>query len=177
MNFFSKVFIILLGIQSQGASGQGSQVPLAKEIREVRRYYSEPISFVQLQIPEDTVKFSVHFHPGDLLFRIESSGGTSGYLLSTRARGRYDYFDYAVIWDSDLKVEGMIVTRYRSDHGAAICQRRWLRQFTDYNGGPLQLGKDIDGVSGGTISAASLVADMERCHMLVTNWVNSENGH
>jgi hypothetical protein len=118
-------------------------------------------------IPEDA-GIKGNFHPGDCFFTISQSGTVQGYLLSTSAKGRYDYFDYSIIYSKELVVLGVVVSVYRSTHGAAICQKKWLSQFEGYRGESLKLGSDIDGVSGGTLSATSIVADMQRCYLLVS---------
>ena len=109
-----------------------------------------------------------HLHAGDCLFKIHRDGSTEGYLLSTSAKGRYDYFDYSILYSKELEVLSVVVSVYRSTHGAGICQKKWLSQFEGYQGGPLRLGSDIDGVSGGTLSAASIIEDMQRCHLLIS---------
>jgi hypothetical protein len=138
-----------------------------REFKEVSRHFEGSVKLIQLQWPEYPETDTVYHHAGDCLLRVVESGLESGYVVKTRARGRFDYFDYLVIFSPEAKVLGVAVTRYRSDHGAGICQRSWLEQFKGYSGGRLLLGKDIDGVSGGTISASSLVNDMQRCHRLV----------
>ena len=165
------VIIALLGLPAMLVFGQHAPMPQRKEMREAEQYFNKPLSFVSVPCPEDSGRLSVLFHTGDQLFRIEAVDGGEGYLLSTRAMGRFDFFDYGVFYDDELVVRGVLVTRYRSDHGAAICQRKWLQQFNGYEGGPLTLGKDIDGVSGGTISASSMLTDMQRCHLLVKTWL------
>ena len=105
---------------------------------------------------------------GDLLFEITEENENRGYVLSTEAKGRYDYFDYTVYYSKELVVKGLIVTVYRSTHGAAICQRKWLSQFKGYDGEKLTLGKEIDAISGATFSAESVVQDIQRCYSLMT---------
>ena len=107
------------------------------------------------------------YRPGDRVLLLGEPDRPAGYLLSTRAMGRYDHFDYVIAFAPDLRVLDVIVTTYRSSHGAAICQKKWLSQFAGYSGEELTLGKDIDSISGATISAGSMVKDMERCHRLM----------
>ena len=71
----------------------------------------------------------------------------------------------------------MMILVYRSTHGAAVCSKKWLKQFNGYSGGKLELGKDIDSVSGATISATSLVKDVERCILLMVALKNAEVIH
>lgn len=108
------------------------------------------------------------------VYKISSDPGILAYLVSTRARGRYDYFDYYAVFSPDLEVVEVRVTVYRSSHGAGICQKKWLDQFTGYQGGTLEMGQDIDALSGATISAGSITKDIQDCHSLLKE-INSRN--
>ena len=120
-----------------------------------------------LNIPDrDTAKEGSSMD-GDRAYLMKQQDAGIGYLLSTRAKGRYDYFDYIVAYAPDLSVLGLTVLVYRSAHGAAICQKGWLGQFEGYAGEELTLGKEIDAVAGATISATSMVKDMKRTHQLM----------
>jgi Na+-translocating ferredoxin:NAD+ oxidoreductase RnfG subunit len=100
----------------------------------------------------------------DRVYLMKKQDTVLGYLLSTSAKGRYDYFDYTVAYATDFSVMGLSILVYRSSHGAAICQKGWLRQFEGYAGEEMTLGKEIDAVAGATLSATSLVKDMKRVH-------------
>ncbi len=160
--------VLLLASQAIWLLGQPECVPGRKEIREAEKRFGEQVILQPVPLLDQQEALAGILHPGDCVFRMTGSSGRTGYLLSTRAPGRFDAFDYAILYNDSLVVEGVVVTRYRSDHGGAIAHPRWLSQFHGYRGGPLHLGKDIDGVSGGTISASSMVADMQRCHRLMS---------
>jgi len=161
------LFLLLALFGVQGAMAQ-ERVQLSK--KESRFVYA---LFPQEAIPEklkiqvqDTAGWEV-IRAGDLIYQVRQQDQLYGYLLSTRAKGRYDYFDYLLAFDPDFSVLGLSITTYRSSHGAAICQNRWLSQFTGYSGEELRLGKEIDAVSGATISAEALVRDLKRCHQFM----------
>ncbi len=139
-----------------------------KEKKEVSRIFSDEATAEHVPMPDGFQSGDGYVKEGDQLFRIMEQEEHAGFLLSTRAKGRYDYYDYAVIYSLEYQVLGLIITVYRSTHGAAICQKKWLGQFKGYSGGDLALGKDIDAVSGGTLSAQSMVGDMSRCYQLMT---------
>jgi len=122
--------------------------------------------------PEEGSPANQYLHPGDCIYRIDQQDEHRGYLLSTRAKGRYDYFDYSIVFSEEKSVLKVLVTVYRSPHGAAICQKKWLSQFEGYKGGGLELGADIDAVSGATLSAGSLVMDIRRSHLLLSSLNN-----
>ena len=123
--------------------------------------------FVNAMFQEGLTAEAIVLTDNDRVFLLRQQDVMLGYMLSTRAKGRYDYFDYLLAYAPDLSVLGLKVTVYRSTHGAAICQKRWLSQFEGYAGEELTLGKEIDAVSGATISATSLVKDMRRCYQLM----------
>jgi hypothetical protein len=120
-----------------------------------------------LIIPDRDTAYEGFSMDGDRLYLMKQQDVGIGYLLSTMAKGRFDYFDYIVAYAPDLSVLGLSILVYRSDHGAAICQKGWLGQFEGYTGEDLKLGKEIDAVAGATISATSMVKDMKRTHQLM----------
>jgi hypothetical protein len=123
------------------------------------------VSEVDLGSPDSTDLGA--YRPGDRVLLIGQQDDPRGYLLSTSAMGRYEPFDYLIAFAPEFDVLDVIVTSYRSSHGAAICQKKWLRQFAGYSGEELRLGKEINSISGATISAGSMVKDMGRCHRLM----------
>ena len=66
-------------------------------------------------------------------------------------------FDYIVVFNTDLILEKAKVLIYREQHGRQIGTVRWLSQFKgmDVADRP-ELGKEVDGISGATISAKSM---------------------
>lgn len=71
----------------------------------------------------------------------------------------YETFDYIVIYDTDLKIKKVDIANYGGDYGYEICNARWLKQFIGFNNG-FELGDNIDGISGATVSASFLVDDL-----------------
>jgi Na+-translocating ferredoxin:NAD+ oxidoreductase RnfG subunit len=142
-------------------------LPHKKVQKEAERLFLSDLQFVEVPVSDNVTGLDELLHEGDLVHVIISGEGVLGYVISTYARGRYDNFDYSVIFSKDLSVLGLLVTTYRSSHGAAICSKGWLRQFKGYHGEEIALGKDIDSISGATISASSLVADIRRCYKIM----------
>lgn len=148
---------------------QGECTPHKRVLKAIEKIHGETIEIEAFHDPVGSESASQYLHPGDCIYRIKAKGEYQGYLLSTSAKGRFDNFDYSVIYSDDKTVLKVLVTVYRSDHGVAICQKNWLGQFVGYQGGMLALGKDIDAVSGGTISSMSMVNDIQRTHLLITS--------
>jgi hypothetical protein len=139
-----------------------------KEVKVISSFFNANTTAEPVVVSPVIVSNPEIFYPDDCIYAITESGNLKGYLISTHAKGRYDYFDYSIIFSEELVLLHIFVTVYRSDHGAAICQKHWLSQFEGYNGGILMIGKDIDAVSGGTISAHAIVDGVYRSHMLIS---------
>lgn len=88
----------------------------------------------------------------------------SGYDL------QYEYFDYFIIFDTLRKVKVVRVFNYEATHGQEVIIKRWLDQFAGYDGTkPLRVGKEIDSISGATISVNTLVADVKEKTLILSN--------
>lgn len=112
-------------------------------------------------------------------FGVSSENGTSlahvyiGRVFSCRAGGcaagsthdtelGSEYFDYYIIFDTSGKVSHIRVYNYAATHGQEVTARSWLKQFNGFEGTrSLTVGKDIDAISGATISVYAITADIE----------------
>jgi len=96
-------------------------------------------------------------------FTIKSDNQVIGYYYYGQAYGKADYFDFIVIFDTNLMVSKVKILAYREDHGGEVGSRRWLNQFigksTDKN---LEYQKDIAAISGATISAKSITNEINK---------------
>ncbi len=136
-------------------------------VKEVTKLFNEESFLEEIPIPSEAQAVNDLMREGDQPYAIKNSKGILGYVFSTSAKGRYDYFDYSIIYAKDLSVMAVLVTTYRSSHGAGICSKGWLKQFRGYQGEEISLGKDIDSISGATLSATSMVDNMKRCYLLM----------
>lgn len=161
------ISIIICLINFSGAFSQNHEVLTKKEQKFVKGIFQEGLTAEALEWTNQHPALAEFLREGDRFYLLRQEDVVYGYLLSTRAPGRYDYFDYLLAFAPDLSVRGLTITVYRSSHGAAICQKKWLSQFEAYAGEEIILGKEIDAVAGATISATSLVKDIQRCYRLI----------
>jgi hypothetical protein len=76
-------------------------------------------------------------------------------------QGASEYFDYFIFFDKAKVVRHVHIYNYQATHGHEISARGWLRQFFGYDGNKwLETGKDIDGISGATISVNGITNDI-----------------
>jgi hypothetical protein len=84
--------------------------------------------------------------------------------------GEFEFFDYYTIYDSNYKVNQVRVYNYEASHGQEITARGWLKQFIGYQEGNfLEVGKNVDAISGATISVNGIVNDVKEKTVLLHN--------
>lgn len=75
---------------------------------------------------------------------------------------KYEYFDYFIFLDNNQNVKTVRIFNYQATHGQEITSKGWLNQFTNYNGKTdLEVGKNIDAISGATISVYAITFDVQ----------------
>ena len=96
-------------------------------------------------------------------------GGCDGIALDENAK--YENFWYAVVFDNNHQILQIKVLEYTSEYGYEICAKNWLKQFQGYKGCNLTYGsKEVDAISGATVSAQSIVMDISNlCWLLTEN--------
>jgi hypothetical protein len=90
------------------------------------------------------------------------AGGCSiaGESAMTDIKG--EYFDYLIVFNTALAVEAIQVFNYQASYGHEIAARGWLKQFQGFRGEKaLEPGKDIDIISGATISVHAITDDVQ----------------
>ncbi len=107
--------------------------------------------------------------------RLRSAETDLGYACFASSKGKNDYFDYMVIFDKDLVIKQVKVLIYRSTYGGEIMSRSWLKQFIGKtNGKEMTMNKDIDGISGATLSAPSITEGIKELSLLIADIIRRE---
>ena len=89
----------------------------------------------------------------------------------------YEYFDYFIIFNKDLSVNKVRVYNYRATHGQEVGGKGWLRQFANYRGEEkLEYGKNIDALSGATISANAITYNVQESVRFINLLLKTMNG-
>jgi Na+-translocating ferredoxin:NAD+ oxidoreductase RnfG subunit len=97
------------------------------------------------------------------VWRLEKNGESRGIAILDHAMGKTQPFSFIVIFDPSGSVRSVRVVKYREQYGGGIQGKGFLRQFEDKNrDSTFVLGKDIDGVSGSTISSHSITRGVEK---------------
>ncbi len=117
------------------------------------------------------------------IYRLNSEDELLGYLVLNKAysckvggcsawspvadQSNYEPFYYVIIIDPDLTIKKIKIIEYYSEYGYEITSKRWLSQFIGKTGCNLGYEKEIDGISGATISVKSMIYDVNStCQMV-----------
>jgi Na+-translocating ferredoxin:NAD+ oxidoreductase RnfG subunit len=102
---------------------------------------------------------------------------TGGCSVDMKKKADHDgeYFDYFMLFDAGCKILQVRVFNYQATHGQEITAMGWLNQYVGYYGeGELKTGKNIDGISGATISVEAISRDIQEKTRLLREIVQSE---
>ena len=168
----TSVIIILLAVNLYSQEDFAPNKHLEKAIKKIWGY-TEP-GYKELAIGSGAT-----INPNGKIYLVEKSEGSQvgyayiGRVYSCRSGGcsaapseksadNYEYFDYIILYTLSAEIELVKVFNYQATHGHEICSAGWLKQFKGYNGSnDLGYGNEIDAISGATISAISIIVDIE----------------
>lgn len=87
---------------------------------------------------------------------------------STPKEAGSEFFYYYIYFDTLGVVRRLSVYGYYATHGQEICNKLWLRQFEGYSGAEtLDAGRNVDAISGATISVEALTFDVQLRHTVL----------
>ena len=89
--------------------------------------------------------------------------------------GNSEYFDYFILFDTRKTVQFVKVFNYQATHGHEITAKGWLKQFVGHDSSKaLQVDKNIDAISGATISVHAITHDIEAKTSLLKRLLKQE---
>ncbi|MCU4177421.1 FMN-binding protein [Marinilabiliaceae bacterium N1Y90] len=101
------------------------------------------------------------------------AGGCS--IADDAMLGASEYFDYMVLFNDACNVVLVKVFNYQASHGHEVTAKGWLKQFIGYSvEDNLEVGKNIDSISGATISVNGITNDVEEKTSLLKEVVQAE---
>lgn len=95
-----------------------------------------------------------------------------GYALFDEELGQHEKISFATFFDAEGRVTRVEVVAYREPYGDGIRAERFRRQFVGRTAtSGYRVGRDIDVVSGSTISSRSLSKGVQRASVLLRELV------
>lgn len=90
-------------------------------------------------------------------------GNFTGFAVILSEEGKHGFISFLVAIESEGKIKEVEVLETTEVKGKAINQKRFLRQFVGKDSKrPIELGKDIQAVTGATVSSGSAVRAVKR---------------
>ena len=89
---------------------------------------------------------------------------TGGWFIVDQVVGKHEMIDMAVAMTKDGKIKGLKVMTYVESYGDEVKHPKWLAQFTglDHTSRHLKLDKQIDNISGATLSCRHITDGVNR---------------
>jgi Na+-translocating ferredoxin:NAD+ oxidoreductase RnfG subunit len=105
----------------------------------------------------------------EYIFYVAHSGELiDGYAFFDRQIGQHEYIDFATFFDGEGRVTRVEVVAYREPYGDGIRSKRFRRQFVGKEADSgFRPGRDIDVISGATLSARAMAKAVKRATLLL----------
>ena len=97
------------------------------------------------------------------VWKVMAGGKVVGWFVLDEVYGKHEFITYAVALDASGVVRSVEVLEYRETHGREVINPRWRAQFVGKRqGATLKLGKDIQNISGATLSCKHISEGVRR---------------
>ncbi len=137
------------------------------------RYVNSDLKFSSFLIPKiikKDIEKAVHqkfFRDKIYYWKIYQKDKLTAIALLDNVYGKTMPITFLVFFDLSGKIVDTKIVKYRESHGGEIGNERWLKQFNNKSTySSLSFGKDIDGISGATISAKSITMGIKKLLLL-----------
>ena len=113
-------------------------------------------------------KVKQRFYRDELYYwNISNNDTTFAYALIDNVLGKSMPITFLVIVNNEGDILASEVIKYREAYGSEVGNKNWLSQFTHFNDTTdFKVGKNIDGISGATISVNSLSKGIQKMAVL-----------
>lgn len=168
--FHLLVFLGIWILISSFTSDEGINFPLKKVQRTIKKIWKTNLFEIEDVDTEPKTK-------SGKFYSINEEGQLLGYLYvgrvnSCRSGGcsidgggqdlSFEFFDYFLVTDTLARIKKVKIFNYQATHGHEVMSSGWLRQFQGYNGvEELRYGREIEAISGATISAKAINEDVQ----------------
>ncbi len=131
------------------------------------------VKIEKFQIPDNIKKMIEHkvkqrfFRDYVYLYRIIKNDSIIAYAILDNVVGKVMPITFMVYFDSEGKILKSEIIKYREQYGGAISSTEWNKQFIgkDFKS-DFVVGKNIDGISGATISVHSVTKGIHKLTLL-----------
>jgi Na+-translocating ferredoxin:NAD+ oxidoreductase RnfG subunit len=129
---------------------------------------SKKVSYKKIALDESTAaeiakKLGTPLKREWVVYIAETDGRRDGYAIKDDEKGMHELIDYAVKYTTAGAIDRIEILEYREAYGDEVRGQRFRSQFKGKTASdPLVAGKDIDIVSGASISSRSIALGVKR---------------
>ncbi|MBI9073293.1 MAG: FMN-binding protein [Melioribacteraceae bacterium] len=153
---------------------------IASEIKDksetmIKQFFKKDVdlSFEKFQI-NPILKKEIEMNCKQMFFRsevylweIKSEYGIEAIAILDNVKGKNLPITFLVIFDLDGTIKYSTIVKYREEHGGAVKQNWWQKQFRGLNGNDeISIGANIEAISGATISSNSVTKGIKKVALL-----------
>ena len=143
---------------------------------------SVSVSFKKVAIPAE-VKFHAEKKAGlrfmkkhIYTWQITKDDISLGFAYLDNVLGKSQPITFVVLFNADGTIVNSHIVKYREPIGGEVSHKNWLNQFSGRTkDSTYNVGKDIDGISGATISVNAVTRGIQRSVLVTDYLLNIEN--
>lgn len=147
-----------------------------KSVNEIKSFYNKEVkisSSMKFSIPKN-LKNSIQaetkqkFYRNQIFYWIVEIDDKKHYALLDNTIGKTMPITFLVLFNENQEVIYSSIIKYREAYGGEISGRNWLNQFLNMKKDSLfKFGRDIDGISGATLSVKSFTKGISKLSLLL----------
>jgi hypothetical protein len=155
----SMVLGLLMGLMASPGLVCGQAVPPAKLTASLARLFGEGVRAESLSVD------------GEGVLRISRGDQLLGFAQVRNVKGKDQPITYLVAVDTALTLLDVDILVYREAYGGEVAYEPWRRQFRGkHPGDTLEVGRQIRGISGATISVNAVTAGVRQALARFASW-------
>jgi len=161
-----RIILICLGVlvlQGVNAYNAKFEKKIKKELSDVFETYQFKDCVLIQTVVDSTTNITSE------IYSINNDAETQlGYFAVSQGEGRFETFDFLVIYDLNKQIQKVKILLYCSTYGYEIGSKRWLRQFKDHEiNHQFKYNDDIQAISGATVSGRGLTKSVNRLNKII----------
>ena len=107
----------------------------------------------------------------DTAFRVTRGDSVLGFAVVRNVKGKDQPITFLVAIDTADRLKDIDILIYREPYGGEVAYEAWRRQFRGKSAGDtLEVGRQIRGISGATISVNAVTVGVRRALADLTAW-------
>ena len=154
-----------------------------KSIEEIKSYYNKEIKITNSKFPiSKKIKKNIQNQVKQKFYREQiycwmiEIDGKQNYALLDNTLGKTMPITFLVIFNENKEVIHSKIIKYREAYGGEISGKKWLSQFIGMKSDSLyKFRKEIDGITGATISVRSFTKGINKLSLLLPYIINHFN--